>query len=515
MHKIIYVSLDNRPCNYYYPQLLCKITDDMQLSVPPLELMGKCKQAGDTDAIWQWLYQEAADADYAILSVDTLIYGNIIHSRIHNRSLEQIDHYIAGFKKLKAINADLHIEAFNLVARVAAYNDSFEDPDYWDTYGELIWKYGWLEDRINRNLSSEAEKKEFEIIKGTVPVDILNDFLTRRKKDSYVNRCCVDLTSDGIFDHLVIPKDDTAEFGYAATDQKMLSNYIFNKDVMDKVMIYPGADEVGSVLLARVFHDIHNWNPRIYVRYSSALGPSIIPRYEDRPLSEAIKSQITSLGGIVVENSADSDFLFAVHSPGKIMEECCTQANKDLSYSTHCCLSEFFNYIKYYKQIQDKPVALADVAFSNGADIEMMKLAKKSGILDIICAYSGWNTSENTNGMCLAHASIYSYYDQKGISVESKLASEEFLARKIIEDYTFQAQTMLYMIEYIPEHYNGCSARYCSEIKDQAAACSGQVLQSKIKEEFNNSMFGKTISLDSFYLPWDRIQELGFQLHLL
>ena len=36
-------------------------------------------------------------------------------------------------------------------------------------------------------------------------------------------------------------------------------------------------------------------------RSSSVYGPFIVPRYEDRPLQEGIKAQITSLGGVVLD----------------------------------------------------------------------------------------------------------------------------------------------------------------------------------------------------------------------
>ena len=129
MKKILYVPLDDRPCNYLYPSLIAKIADDIKLLTPPFSLMGKCKRAGNSALIWEWLFKEAPNADYAVLSVDTLVYGNIIHSRIHNRTMDEIHMYLNNFEKLNSINPALKIEAFNLVARAAAYNDSFEDPD--------------------------------------------------------------------------------------------------------------------------------------------------------------------------------------------------------------------------------------------------------------------------------------------------------------------------------------------------------------------------------------------------
>ncbi len=101
-HKVLYVPLDDRPCNYQYPLLLAGITDDVELLAPPLSLMGRLKRAADTDAIWDWLFEQAADAEYAVLSVDTLVYGNIIHSRIHQRTtMAQIDGYLENFRRLK------------------------------------------------------------------------------------------------------------------------------------------------------------------------------------------------------------------------------------------------------------------------------------------------------------------------------------------------------------------------------------------------------------------------------
>ena len=59
MKKILYVPLDDRPCNYLYPSLIAKIADDIKLLTPPFSLMGKCKRAGNSALIWEWLFKEA------------------------------------------------------------------------------------------------------------------------------------------------------------------------------------------------------------------------------------------------------------------------------------------------------------------------------------------------------------------------------------------------------------------------------------------------------------------------
>lgn len=516
MTKILYVGLDDRPCNYHYPLMLSDICDDIDMIAPPFELMGKLKKAADTDAIWKWLFENVSDADYAILSVDTLVYGNIIHSRIHNRSKEQCDAYMENFRKLKELNPKLEIHAFNLVARVAAYDNDFEDPTYWANYGYAIWRYGWLKDRINRGQDLEGEKEEFEKLSTSIPQEYLKDFLDRRAISRHINHKSVDFTKEGIFERLVVPKDDTAEYGYAATDQAALSKKIYEERIMDKVMVYPGADEVGSVLFARIFNKVKNFTPRIYTRYSSTLGPTIVPRYEDRPLNESIKAQITSLGGVIVDTPMESDMLFAINSPGKFQMESDKQfTNKDLTFSSHINLHEFASFINYYIKAYNKPVALADVTMSNGSDDEMMSYMSNIKLLDKLCAYGGWNTAENTNGMCLAHAVIHAYYETVGFEGGNRLKSEEFCAMKIIEDWLFQANALHMGEREVVKRYPGKSPYFVADIHDEIANYMGEEVINLIDKEFAGIFKGKNVEISNFRMPWDRVHELHFDIKLV
>ncbi len=61
------------------------------------------------------------------------------------------------------------------------------------------------------------------------------------------------------------------------------------------VVIYPGADEVGMLLLARAVNKKRRLTPSFKVEFSSVNGPFIITRYEDRPLLEGIKGQINAV----------------------------------------------------------------------------------------------------------------------------------------------------------------------------------------------------------------------------
>lgn len=60
------------------------------LAMPPKELMGLKKRPGDTAGLANWLLENAAAADYAVVAMDTLIYGGLIPSRLHGESEKEL-----------------------------------------------------------------------------------------------------------------------------------------------------------------------------------------------------------------------------------------------------------------------------------------------------------------------------------------------------------------------------------------------------------------------------------------
>ena len=442
MTKVLYVPLDERACNYRYPQALAKMTRDVELLVPPKEWMGFCKRPADVNKLWEWVFSQAGECEYAILSVDTLVYGNIVGSRIHQRSEAECQALLDRFADLKRAHPALRIHAFNLVARVAAYNNAAEDPDYWALYGADIWRFGSLIDRQRRGLGGRAEAAELESLRRTLPPQELDDFLRRRKTDLATNLRCVELTAQGVFDVLTIPKDDTAEYGYAAMDQQAVAELVRKKRLMGRVLVYPGADEVGCVLFARVFGLITGYVPRVYPRFSSVLGPQIVPLYEDRPLYESVKSQIVSAGGVCVESAVESDCLLAINSPGKAMIEAAAQEHKDISFSSHINMHELLRYIHYYHTHYQKPIGLAEVSVCNGCENEFMAYALQSDALDEVAAVGGWNTAQNTIGVVLAQTVIAAH--EQGFS--NRPAQLEAMRRQnahaLIADWLFQSNVL-------------------------------------------------------------------------
>lgn len=511
MVKVLYVPLDERACNYNFPQNLARLTDNIELLVPPYEKMGCLKVPADYEYIWNWIFENAPSCDYAILSVDTLVYGNIINSRTHHRTCGECKETLDNFRKLKQINPDIKIHAFNLVARVAGYDSEHEDPDYWGTCGRNIWRYTCLMDKIDRHQADENEKAELEDLRSKIPAEYLKDFLGRRVVDQFTNLYCVELVKDNVFDVLTIPKDDTAEYGYAAIDQMAISKKVVEYNLMDRVLVYPGADEVGCVLFTRIFNLANKYTPRIYVRYSSVLGPEIVPRYEDRPLHESIKSQITSLGGILEDSASCSDCMLAVNSPGKYMIEASEQFNKDLTFSSHINMHEFLRYIKYYRSAYKKAVGIAEVSVANGCENEFMNYALIAGALHEVQAVGGWNTAQNTIGVVLAQTVIASYYQCYKNDYKKYRIAEEEKVRDIVCDWLYQSNVLY---KFLLQTRGRINPYKLKSNYDEAKLFFEKGLNEQITKKFNGCYKGAPIVLKNLHFNWDGVFYIDFAIEL-
>ena len=144
MLKILFLPLDERPCNYRFPAMMCKDCSGVELLMPPREMLGYKKQPADTDALMQWLLQNAENCDAAVISVDMLLFGGIVPSRLHHWTKEECLAKMNVLRKLRQTSPKLKIYAFSLILRAPAYSSSEEEPDYYATWGRSLFELGLL-----------------------------------------------------------------------------------------------------------------------------------------------------------------------------------------------------------------------------------------------------------------------------------------------------------------------------------------------------------------------------------
>src|SRR5699024_9292340 len=111
---------------------------------------------------------------------------------------------------------------------------------------------------------------------------------------------------------------------------------------------YPGADELGCSLFSKVFCEVKEYTPEVFVRYSSTVGPQMKPKYEDRSLNESLKSQITAAGGVITDHSYETDVVLLINSPATEqwnMAEQVSFEDRDSSYYSEINYREFVETI--------------------------------------------------------------------------------------------------------------------------------------------------------------------------
>ena len=87
MRKIVYLPLDERPCNaLFVPKLFNG--ENLNIVIPPK--MGFKKTPARWEDISAFLIKECADADGLVLSMDMLLYGGLIPSRLHYLPAEEV-----------------------------------------------------------------------------------------------------------------------------------------------------------------------------------------------------------------------------------------------------------------------------------------------------------------------------------------------------------------------------------------------------------------------------------------
>lgn len=500
--EILYVPIDERPCNTHIVERIANTAEDIKLLLPPNEFFGNKKTPSDTEKIWEWINNEAVRSDAIILSIDMLVYGGLIPSRLHELTEDKAVKWMNRLRSLRKKYSNLPIYASNMIMRTPKYSSSDEEPDYYEDWGKEIYLQAYLHDKSRRVQLSAKEKDQLAEIQNKLPQNFVEDYEKRRQFNSMVNEYVLDLVKEGVISFLVIPQDDSAEFGYTAIDQKVIVSKREQLRLDKQVLIYPGADEVGATLLARVYNDVKGYQPKIYPIWSSTLGPTLIPMYEDRPFAESMKAHIYAAGCRMVERPEDADLVLAYNVPGRVMQEAWDQPERDVTYSSYRNMLLFVEQIKKYIE-QGMHVIIADSAFANGGDSELVRLLDNEEILSKLLSYKGWNTNCNTLGTTISQGVIGQFGHSNKI--------QENIIYHLLDDFLYQTEIRMQMVsDYLPKHdLNYFDLKRKADIVNQER---DKRLQNSFNKEFVHSFQHVKIEQLKTYAPWNRMFECGIDL---
>lgn len=420
MKKIVLLPLDERPCNYDFAYKLFQ-SDELKIVRP--DKLGSKKIPADAKRIKEFLLNECKDAYGVILSVDMLLYGGLIPSRLHHETADILKDRLQVIRELKRNNPPLKVYAFQCIMRCPNYNGDDEEPDYYADYGEKLFEEGVLKHKCRLAMAGE---KEWQQVRDEIPPEVLSDYENRREVNRILNMETLQYYKDGYIDALVLPQDDSAPYGYTAIDQLMIRSRIQEECLTDEILLYPGADEVALTLTSRMINDMRRTSPKVYVKYAAEAAKNMIPLYEGVRLATTIGYHILSAGCTQVEQSNRADFTLVITAPEDHMEEAFHQPSIRPAYNAERNMPEMISFI--IRQTEEgKRIAIADNAYANGGELDLIRILDKHRLLLKVCSYAGWNTNGNTLGTALAQA-VYDYhYGNTG-------QKRNFLIERYIED---------------------------------------------------------------------------------
>ena len=549
MKRVAVLPMDDRPVNYDSPRTLGRAAG-MEVVLPPREWLGNPWRPSRHADLVDWLEKAVPESDAAIVAIDTLGYGGLIPSRTSAETAAGVLDRLEVLRRLKASNPTRPILASSVVMRINRSNSSEEEKPYWATYGSQMFRLSSLEHKAELGEASPGEIAERDLLHAQVPEEVYLDYRRGRARNHAVNRAMLDWVAEGVFDYLLLPQDDTADYGWNVAEARSLQAAIRARGLGDSAITYPGADEIGCLLLARYVCRQEGFAPRVWPRYSSVAGPSVVTAYEDRPFHELIKAHLAPLGGCLADAPGDADLLLFVNSPVErqgngdsqwIVRRGTGSVRKGLPPEFHPWFDRFVDdegFRATSREIQSpgrnpeefvralvgalssgRPTAVADVAYVNAADSVLSDLLLQQPAVAGLAAYGGWNTAGNTLGTVLAQAVIYAVANRASPTRDQREAHLEFLFTRFLDDDAFQGRERTRcMLEDLPSL--GIAPTMERLPEEKAAEVEGRVrahlelAAAALRRVFVSSGRIRGVRVDRIHLPWKRLFEVGFEVRV-
>jgi hypothetical protein len=537
--RIACLPLDDRPVNYDYPRELAALAG-YEIELPRREWLGNPWRPSRHAELVDWLEGAAGRADALLLALDTLGYGGLIPSRTSTETAGQVLERLAILKRLKAARPQLHLLAYSVILRISRADSAEEEKEYWATYGSRMFRLSALEHKSGLGEANEQEVAERNALRAQIPDPVYEDYRLGRRRNHTVNRAMLDWLGEGVFDYLLLPQDDTADYGWNIAEAQTLQALIRARGLTDRAITYPGADETASLLLARFACQLSRFAPRVWPRYASLSSAQTVTAYEDRPIHELLKAHLSPLNGSVAGSPQEADLLLFVNAPAgtqgaadlqwqisRTLEEAAPApaAQDDVTRATRREMTTPRRNVEEFLRAArtavaaGSPVALADVAFVNGADLSLGRLLVQDSLATSLAAYAGWNTAGNSLGTVLAHAVLRLLMLGGSPSPEQQAAHVAFLFRRYLDDYAYQAVERSRLVsedlpalglaptmERLPEDtLEAVEARLGERLSAAAAP---------LCERFVQSGLARDISVSNIHLPWQRLFEVAFDVQV-
>jgi len=488
--------LDERPVNTRYPAMLAAIAG-VELLLPPADALPRRRRPADPDRLAAWLRQTAPALDRLIVSCELLGYGGLVASRTSDDPPAAVLARLDRLRQIARLPNHPPIDAFGLVARISDADDATEEPPYWRHHGRRLFRLSQALDRAARGDAAAAA--EAARLRADAGAGVVADWLRRRVRNYAVNLGVLHLLAEGVVRTLILSSDDTSPDGLPSREKAWLETWADWLDAGDRLLMYPGADEVGCALLARAVAEATGRRPRIAPHYAVPGGEAEIAAFEDVPIATTVARQVAAAGADLADGDDPAAIWLAVSPPlpgrAEYDDARAAAALPDRLPHLHALVDEIGRRLS-----RGQAVAVADVAYPNGADPALTELLIERVDLAALAAYGAWNTAGNTLGTVVAQASLAHPTDAPA----RQTAQARFLLHRLLEDWGYQRLVRAELRQ-----------RFAGDPGGEELAAAATWTESRLGELLGRlpAFAGRwRIAPGSVRFPWHRFFEVDFDL---
>ena len=486
---ILYVPQDDRPVDYEYTVSTAEAAG-YQVLTPPAQYLSGMNFHGSPDKLMAWVDANAGKADAMVLSIDSLVYGGLVDSRKHNLPMETLTARLEKVEALHKSHKNVPIYVFSTVMRSPWAGGKGVEPDYYLTMGSDIYQLASLQAKMDEEGLNPQERNDWFAIMRRVPMEYLQDWYNRRRKNMSINYRLIDDARKGVFTYYSLGHDDNS----VSTQSSLESKYLEMAGTgIPKTAFgsFPGADQLGLLLITRASNDFNNYHPKITVIYPLGGGEKTVPRYDGQAIGKTITSHVEAIGGTMVDNERP-DLLLAVNTP--LTTSTTESANFENFPIMLQSTRDFLTQIEKAVNL-DIPVSIVDMAFSNGSDNTLVYGLYQDKMMYRLAAYNGWNTASNSVGYGIAQGVLSKYMTAD--------AHRDMLTTQYLDNWAYQANVRDYIYRMQQKLEAGVVTQYYPTLNEE--------LQSRTKEQlqrYASTYLGIDPKTVDVTLPWQRLFEV-------
>lgn len=482
--ELVVVPLDDRPTSVQLPRMVAAIAR-ARVTLPPDEVLGHYREPGDHDGLAAWLATDVQAADAFVIAVDQLVHGGLVPARLSTTPVDVAIGRLEPLRALRAARPASGIAAYATVMRWPDADDATEEPDEWAVFGRRLHQLGAALHRVEEGAPSSVVTDA----RSGVPDALAVSMIRRRLRNHLVNLAAVEIAVADDLTPFVTCVDDTSPYSLSSLERVELASWITRLDRRD-MPVHTGLDEVDALLTARHVLAGRGLVPRIAVEYVPADGGERRAPYEDGLVKDDVESATRLVGGRLVD--ADPDLTVVVHAPAPSGGDWAIGPPPAPSGEHVASVTDRVRQL----QADGRAVAVADVAFPNGADPLLVEGLASEVSLPSLASFGGWNTAANTIGGVIAHAVLTLVPDH------DRVAHERLLAHRFVDDWAFQAHAR--------SHIRARLARGALTV-DEAPTVTAALLD---KDLAGLPGLGDDWSVCpvSVSLPWGTTFQVGFEL---